>query len=81
MSRREIIMLAVIIILILAGCLYFGNNYLKNERQKFYTTGVNYGQYLLMQEQTKTGNVYYLNNPDGNWSIASKSITEICSGK
>ena len=83
MNQREKLMLVIIILLIIAIVIYFSNTYsllyyFQSEKQKAYNLGVNYGQFLVMAEQMRTGNIFYLENSTGNLTIKSATLQEIC---
>ena len=78
MTKLEKRLLAILIIGVISVGIYLGNNYLNSEKLKASQLGYQSGIYFLASQQTQTGNIYYLQNVSGNWSIASKNIKDIC---
>jgi len=71
------LIIGIIIGLAVAGLLvagYYGFTYYTSQA---YSKGVNFGILSLASEQTKTGNVYFLNQ---SGAITFNNIQEICKG-
>jgi len=75
----KIISLITIAIIVLAG-LYFGYSYFAN---KFYSSGysigLQQGQLSVIQSIGRTGNIPFLENSTGNWTVQTIPISKLCS--
>ncbi|GBE19431.1 hypothetical protein BMS3Abin17_00154 [archaeon BMS3Abin17] len=67
------IAIVILILVIILGIFYF--MVLPVYNQNVYNAGVNEGQMALIRQQMATGNIALI---DGNGTIISKSIAEIC---